>query len=243
MAKSEEEKGKYIRRYILSSAPLLGTKGWDSSLTEYSLTRMDSHRKQKFQEMKNDRARAEQLAAGVLLQYAVQEYLDFCKGDHFQAAEEKLTGISWEALRKDQRPLLELNYRYGTWGKPYLQEIPLFFSLSHSHGTVLCVVSEVEVGADIQYSRDTVTVDPDWEQRLLERFFSEQEKQEWSRLAREERRDYFYRQWTRKEAYGKLTGKGIVSTIGISVEQLTGIVREEYRYDDAYISVCMLQND
>lgn len=122
---------------------------------------------------------------------------------------------------RDRRPI-PLAYVYGKEGKPYFKDLPFYFNLSHSGSYVLCVISAEEIGADIQqHSGKNVG-------KLARRFFSgrecialEQMGRELERAALEqaigERERLFYRLWARKEAYGKLTGKGIVDALGMDM--------------------------
>ncbi len=121
--------------------------------------------------------------------------------------------VSSLLARLDVMSFLPLRYRYGSSGKPYLQDYPFYFSLSHSGDYVFCVLSGQEVGADIQQHRKCDT------RRLAERFFSKQEKayleQAWQRNCGGE--DPFFYLWARKEAFGKLTGGGIGDTAGVNM--------------------------
>lgn len=84
---------------------------------------------------------------------------------------------------------------YNEHGKPYLEHGPCF-SISHSGNTAVLVVSENEIGADIEKLRT-----PDI--RIAKRSFSEEEA-ELAMLSPEN----FTRLWTRKEAVLKLLGAG-----------------------------------
>ncbi len=102
---------------------------------------------------------------------------------------------------------LELRMDYGEKGKPYLKDYPFYFNLSHSGEYVICAVSDREVGADIQ--RCSMEKGERLE-RIARRFFSPEEMAALVRCREQaERAALFYRLWTRKEAYGKLTGSGI----------------------------------
>jgi len=101
-----------------------------------------------------------------------------------------------------------LTYRYGDKGKPYLENIPLYFNLSHSGDYVLCAVSGLEVGADLQ------KIQPVDVRKLAKRFFSEPECRTLERCENDkERQRLFFRLWTRKEAWGKLTGEGVAAAL------------------------------
>lgn len=171
---------------------------------------------------------AESLGAGLLLQYAVQEYLA-------GAGEEKMQVVTLSKVLEDERRVVPLSFHYGEKGKPYLEKIPLFFSISHSEGRVICAVSETEVGADLQYPRKMDAA------RLAARFFSEEEKREFSSLSLKEQEEFFYRLWVRKEAYGKLTGEGLAKVISQKrnvADDSDTLEWREFIHDGAYLAIC-----
>ena len=85
-------------------------------------------------------------------------------------------------------------------GKPYLKDIPLHFSLSHSGRYAACAVSDRPIGLDIQ-------IRTAWDPALTARFFTEDE-QLFLRRSQESDRD-FTALWCRKEAFLKVTGLGL----------------------------------
>lgn len=88
-------------------------------------------------------------------------------------------------------------------GKLYLPGVDdFFFSLSHSGEYAACVVSDVPVGVDIQQKRETKA-------NIARRFFQCQEAERIEKEPRERQSDMFFRYWTGKESYLKLTGQGI----------------------------------
>ena len=89
--------------------------------------------------------------------------------------------------------------------------MPFYFNLSHSGDYVLCAVSSAEIGTDIQQHCGKNV------ERLARRFFTEREAAalEQAGEEREKRERLFYRLWARKEAYGKLTGKGIAAALEV----------------------------
>lgn len=94
-------------------------------------------------------------------------------------------------------------YLAGPFGKPYLAEWKsLFFNLSHSGELAVCAVADREVGIDIQQKRGL-------SQRIADRFFTEQEKAALKQALPGKKEDLFYRIWSAKEAYIKLTGQGL----------------------------------
>ena len=93
---------------------------------------------------------------------------------------------------------------YGENGKPYLVDFPdVHFNLSHSGERVMCVLSPFDVGCDVE----TIKGDRG---RLAERFFMPEESA-WIKHFEtlEKQSDAFYRLWTLKECYMKVTGRGM----------------------------------
>ncbi len=89
-------------------------------------------------------------------------------------------------------------------GKPYLQGAnDVFFNLSHSEDYVLCVVSDVEAGCDIEKIKD-------FKDSLAKRVLSDSEYADvQSKTTREEKNAAFFRYWTLRESYMKYTGLGL----------------------------------
>lgn len=84
-------------------------------------------------------------------------------------------------------------------GKPYIDNEGVFFNISHSHGTVICVVSDAEIGVDIECINDRTE---DEFSKVANRFFTSPEI-DFIRES-ESLSEAFCRVWTRKEAYAKL---------------------------------------
>lgn len=93
---------------------------------------------------------------------------------------------------------------YGENGKPYLVDAPdVRFNLSHSGERVMCVISPFEVGCDVEIIKGD-------RGRLAERFFKPEESA-WIKHfdSLEKQSEVFYRLWTLKECYMKVTGRGM----------------------------------
>ena len=73
-------------------------------------------------------------------------------------------------------------------------------SLTHSHEIVACAVAPVPVGLDVEYCRDRDFA------ALVEYVCSETERRAYGTLPAGERKAWFYRLWTTKEATYKLLG-------------------------------------
>ncbi len=101
-----------------------------------------------------------------------------------------------------------LEVSYGTNGKPYLEKHPdVHFNISHSGDYIVCAVSGVEVGIDVERCRA-------YNPGIAERFFSKPEYADLMRLEEDARRDYFFTLWTIKESYLKALGRGLTKSLG-----------------------------
>src|SRR5262249_35425066 len=107
----------------------------------------------------------------------------------------------------------ELDFQYGPYGKPELSRSTgvgsLTFNLSVSRGLVLYALTrEREVGVDVERVRDGIP-----HAGLARRFFSAAEREEMRRLPAGATIRGFFNGWTRKEAYVKAIGTGLVTRL------------------------------
>jgi 4'-phosphopantetheinyl transferase len=106
----------------------------------------------------------------------------------------------------------ELEFRLSDRDKPSLRDAgtpPLHFNLSHSGElALLAVTRRAPVGVDIEHMRDLNDRDA-----LAKRFFSQRERENYSRLPERERHRCFYQTWTRKEAVIKANGLGLAAPL------------------------------
>lgn len=215
--------------YLLDIRAFLedGARG---GLIEEALSRLDGERREKARRIGQARGQAASLGAGLLLQLAVRRAESVkeavragksgavqdteCAGqaepgqDTESARETGVALTQWTVpgLLESLDAPLPLVYRYRENGKPYLVNYPYYFNISHSGDYVVCALSEREVGVDLQIHRGANIG------RLAGRFFAPAEADALGRAA--DREAFFFRLWARKEAYGKLTGKGLADAIG-----------------------------
>lgn len=107
------------------------------------------------------------------------------------------TGASYEKMSREI-------YRTEK-GKPYFNEIPVEFSVSHTEDMWVCLISEDKypVGVDIQKIKELK------QKRVAGRYFTDDEKS----YMQENGDSAFFRIWTRKEAYAKFTGRGLTKEL------------------------------
>ena len=102
-------------------------------------------------------------------------------------------------------------------GKPYFEEAPFFFSVSHSGEWVVCALSDTEVGVDIEKIRPI-------SDGVMRRFVGKIGKDDHENT----------RLWTQYEAIGKFLG------CGIPYEKPTSayFIKEYFDLDGYAVTVC-----
>ena len=104
-------------------------------------------------------------------------------------------------------PAGTIEFNYGPYGKPSVQECALEFNLSHAADWAYLAISKsVPVGIDVERLR--VPSRHGWLD-LAQRFFSASEVAELTAMAPDKQTEAFFACWTRKEAYIKLHGRGL----------------------------------
>jgi len=99
---------------------------------------------------------------------------------------------------------------YGPYGKPYLEggyeKDKLQFNLSHSRGLALYAFTRgSQIGVDLEYIRRMTDF-----HHIAARFFSQSENSALNTLPESQRQEAFFNCWTRKEAYIKAIGNGLM---------------------------------
>lgn len=177
-----------VKVYTASSACME-----DERLFNAWLERVPQARRSKAVELRNPKVRSQSLAAGALLTCALADYAaganDLSEGEDCLLKPETVRGIR----------ILENEH-----GRPYLPDFPdIHFSLSHSGDRVMCAVSRSPVGCDVEEAEET---EADLRRiRYVARCLTETERE----LALADP-SAFYRIWTLKESFVKMTGQGLV---------------------------------
>lgn len=127
---------------------------------------------------------------------------------------------------------------YEKGGKPFLADYPeICFNLSHSGAYVCCAFGKEPVGVDIQQHTKV-------REGLAERFFTQEDNRRLMECQEEEKSSLFFRMWSIKESYMKLTGRGIgegLSSFEIDWER-NAIFKDDKAKPEAYFEeqACLL---
>lgn len=237
-----------LRLYITETAPFLIKENYEAALKM-----ADTGRRMQVLSMKQEKGRAQSLAVGLLLAYAVRE----CGS----MSSEKTEGGRCPAVCKvETQRLLQLPcsgkgleeasfcLEKTPAGKPYFKNRPgFYFNLSHSGEYAVCALSDREVGVDIQEWRK-LSMD-----NMAKRIFDGKEMEIWQKHSGEAKKSYFYSVWTAKEACVKCTGAGLSKdfrqlrtdfTNGNVIDTKSGEKKRLYEYADLPgYALCLCEDD
>jgi 4'-phosphopantetheinyl transferase len=91
-------------------------------------------------------------------------------------------------------------------GKPFIKDSDIKFNISHKEDfAVVAITKNSEIGIDVENIDNNINY-----LRLIERFFTEEEKETFKELRPTSQRTLFFRIWTMKEAFVKALGQDIV---------------------------------
>lgn len=112
-------------------------------------------------------------------------------------------------------------------GKPYIDNSNIFYNISHKNKMVGLIISNSEVGLDIEYI-DTENIK---RESTLKYFFTEKERE--SITNNEE----LLTLWTKKESYIKLNGGMLRDAIGLDINN-TNVIFDTFKLDNYIITIC-----
>jgi 4'-phosphopantetheinyl transferase len=123
----------------------------------------------------------------------------------FTVARATLRTLLGRRLERDPRSLV---FAYGERGKPSLPGVS--FNLSHSGALAVYAIAdaEVELGVDVEEIRPMRDMNG-----IARRFFAPGEADTLAALPEALQTEAFFRCWTRKEAYVKARGDGIIAAL------------------------------
>lgn len=112
-------------------------------------------------------------------------------------------------------------------GKPYIDNSNIFYNISHKNKMVGLIISDSEVGLDIEYI-DTENIK---RKSTLKYFFTEKERK--SITTNEE----LLTLWTKKESYIKLNGGMLRDAIGLDINNIN-VMFDTFKLDNYIITIC-----
>lgn len=172
------------------------------------------------------------------------------KTDKLIFRKDKMLSLAADALLKkalSDKGIKDFTLEYGKNGKPYISDTDIYFNLSHSENTVMCAVSDMEIGCDAEKVTDI-------DLEIAKRFFHRAEYEILAECTDTEKCDMFFRLWTLKESFVKSTGLGMelpMNSFCIDINKdkisvLQNVSQEkyyfkEYNLNDGYkYAVCSL---
>lgn len=150
---------------------------------------------------------------------------------------ENSLGLFYYSFYKTSKELLEIalkeegitSYKIlkSKNGKPYLENSNIFYNISHKNKMVGLIISNSEVGLDIEYI-DTESIK---RKSTLKYFFIEKERE--SITNNEE----LLTLWTKKESYIKLNGGMLRDAIGLDINNIN-VIYDTFKLDNYIITIC-----
>ena len=150
---------------------------------------------------------------------------------------ENSLGTFYYSFSKTSKELLEIalkeekitSYKISesiNW-KPYIDNSNIFYNISHKNKMVGLIISDSEVGLDIEYV-DTENIK---RKSTLKYFFTEKERE--SITNNEE----LLTLWTKKESYIKLNGGMLRDAIGLDINNIN-VIYDTFKLDNYIITIC-----
>ena len=100
---------------------------------------------------------------------------------------------------KNELNITNYELTFNKYNKPYLKDSDIYFNISHDKNTTILVISDKEIGVDIEYYT--------YKESVMKKYYNEFEQQE---IINSNNKEYeFTRIWVMKEAFVKMKGQGI----------------------------------
>ena len=127
-------------------------------------------------------------------------------------------------------------------GKPKLLQNGLFFNLAHAQEMAVCVISDQQVGVDVERRDRLEGKEQSRKLQIAKKILTPEEWKLWEKAGCQT--EELISVWTKKESYVKMTGKGLTENL-TTVDTLSNAFYQQILVDDGYvISVCTaLENE
>lgn len=172
------------------------------------------------------------------------------KADRFRFEKDRLLSVGAGALllkALSEAYINDAEFAEGEKQKPFIKNHPeIFFNLSHSEEKIMCVVSDREVGCDIEKIRENTN-------DIAARYFTEEERNAID--STEKKDEMFFRIWTLKESYIKALGLGLSLSLkdfsiitGDEISAVHGGIKSAYSFFEfkdigGYCCSCCVKGD
>ena len=213
----------------------------DKELYEKSCLMVSEQRRKKAHKYSKYKDKCRSVGAGILLNLCLGEYLVksgqnegySTRGwkDAIDYYVGKIPIINMKKALNCVDESLNWNMKFHEHGKPYFDEADntvdsdIRFSLSHSGKYVACAVSDHNVGIDVEGDRKVNA-------GIARKYFTHNER---NNIMTDED---FFKIWALKEAYGKITGKGVYRGMKQDVYELGDMYEAlSIRYENYYIGL------
>lgn len=191
------------------------TKLYDEKCFEEKIRQIKEKRQVRILEHCQKKDRCQSLAASLLLKKALEE-----------------EGICYE----------ETCFTKEQGGKPKLLQNGLFFNLAHAQEMAVCVISDQQVGVDVERRDRLEGKEQSRKLQIAKKILTPEEWKLWEKAGCQT--EELISVWTKKESYVKMTGKGLTENL-TTVDTLSNAFYQQILVDDGYvISVCTaLENE
>ena len=146
-----------------------------------------------------------------------------------------------KALEKDEICYEEVWFAEEAGGKPKLLQKDLFFNLSHAQDLAVCVISDQEVGVDVERKDRLEGRKQNRKLQIAKKILTPEEWILWEKAGCQT--EELISVWTKKESYVKMTGKGLTVNL-TTIDTLSNAFYQQIVVEDTYmISVCTALED
>lgn len=186
------------------------------------LEKVNEQRRKKVLRCKNDKDKQCSLLAGMLLMFGLEQL-----------------GIDYE----------KLEFSVTAEGKPVIKNRPdILFSLSHSGNCAVCLISDQEIGVDMEWKGRRLLGNGQEKQltAVAKKSFSVAAFEEYACAKEELKKEVFLKHWTRKEALGKAFGKGLAMDFSkkyVEEENFLSFWLEEEYYLSIYVGISAIRKE
>lgn len=145
-----------------------------------------------------------------------KDKIDFYRFDK----DKKLSAGAYLLLKKllDEENITNPLFKTKKYGKAYISNHEnIHFNLSHSGKIVLCAISDMEVGVDVEYVDSEIDLD------IAKHYFYNSEYE--NIMNAENPPEEFFKYWVLKESYMKYTGLGM----NLKLDSFEIIIKDEIR--------------